>query len=84
MRLSCASLRLSLIKRIYVGHIHWEIIIKSTMSWANLNGVEVLVIGDTIYARDVFIKTETECSVCGQRFGKFNKGSKLWMGVTNK
>ena len=40
--------------------------------------------GDTIYARDRKKFTETACPTRNPWFGKFMRGSKLWMGVINK
>ena len=49
--MSCVTLGLSLRKGRYFGHLQWDSMGKSLTAWANLYGVEVLVMGDTIFAK---------------------------------
>ena len=41
MVVACVTLRLSLRKGIYVGHIQWDIMSKSPTAWANLYGLSL-------------------------------------------
>ena len=51
MGVECVTLRLSLRKGIYVGHIQWGRMGKSKTVWANIYGSGVLEMGDTIFAK---------------------------------
>ena len=78
-----ASVNLSMfpIKVIYVGHLQWYIMRKSPRSWAILYGSGVLGMGHTIFARDRGKFAERTCPTHGTCFGRFMRGSKLWMVV---
>ena len=65
-------------------HLQWDSMRKVLISWANLYGYGVLVIGDTIYARDGKNSTENACPMRGLWFGNFMRGSKIRMGVIKK
>ena len=55
------TIRFSLRKRRYVGHIKWDSMRKSPTAWANIYGAGVLEMGDTIFARDGKKFTDTAC-----------------------
>ena len=61
MGLACVTLRLSLRKGIYVGHLQWESRRKAQTAWANIYGYGVLEMGDTIFERGGKRFTDTEC-----------------------
>ena len=84
MEVSCVTLGLSLRKGGYVGHLQCYRMRRSPTAWANLYGVEVLIMGDTIFARDDKKFTKTACPTQGTWFGKFARGYKLRMGVIKK
>ena len=44
---ACVTLRLSLRKGVYVGHIQWDRSRKALTEWANIYGAGVLEMGDT-------------------------------------
>ena len=46
--MACVTLRLSLRKGVYVGHIQWDSMRKAPTTWANIYGSGVLEMGDTI------------------------------------
>ena len=46
MGLACVTLRLSLRKGVYVGHIQWDSTRKALTAWTNLCGSRVLVMWD--------------------------------------
>ena len=52
MGVACVTLRLSLIKGGYVGHLQWEKMRKPPTTWANIYVYGVLGMGDNIFARD--------------------------------
>ena len=56
MGLACVTLRMSLRKWRYVGHLQWDIMRKGPTDWATLYGYGVLGMGYTIYSRDVIFK----------------------------
>ena len=47
MVVACVTLRLSLRKGVYVGHIQWGRRSKALTEWANIYGAGVLEMGDT-------------------------------------
>ena len=51
MGVACVTLRLSLRKWVYVGHIQWESTRKAQAAWTNIYGAGVLEMGDTIFAK---------------------------------
>ena len=51
MGVACVTLRLSIRKGLYVGHIQWYRMSKSSTEWANLYGSGVLEMEDTILAK---------------------------------
>ena len=81
MGVVCVTLRLSLRKGGYVGHLHWDSMRKSPTAWDNLCGARVLGMGYTIYERYGKKITDTECPMLGTCFGNFMRVSKFWMGV---
>ena len=82
--LACVTLSFSLRKGSYFGDIQWYIIRKAPTVWANLYGLLVLGMGNTIYARYVMKFTETRCLTNGLQFEIFTRVSKLVMGVIKK
>ena len=54
------------------------------MAWANLYGAEALEMGDTIFARDGKIFTDTACPTQGPYFGKVMISYKLRMRLIKK
>ena len=48
---ACTTLRLSLIKVIYVGNLPQDSMKKSPTAWSNIYGAGVLGMGDTIFTR---------------------------------
>ena len=69
MRLACVTLRLSLRKGVYVGHIQWDSTRKAPMKWFNLCVAKVLGMWDYIFARDNKNFTDTDCLTKGPCFG---------------
>ena len=65
------TLRLSLKKGRYVGHLQWYIISKSPTEWANIYGSGVLGIEDNIFKRVGKKFTEIECLTQGEWIVKF-------------
>ena len=61
MGLACVTLRLSLRKGVYIGHLQWESTRKAQTAWANIYGYVVLEMGDTIFARDGKKFTDIAC-----------------------
>ena len=61
MGVACVTLRLSLRKGVYVGHLQWEIMRKYQTAWANIYGYVVLEMGDTIFVRDGKKFTDIAC-----------------------
>ena len=84
MGVECVTLRMSLRRGRYVGHLQWDSMRKLPTVWENLYVYGVLVLGDTIYSRDGDGFTETACPTRGPWFGKFMQGSKLLMGLIKK
>ena len=82
MGVACVTLRMSLRKMRYVGHLQWDSMGKGPTACANIYGAGVLGMGDTIYSRDGKTFTKTACPTRGQWFGMFMRGSKMRMGVT--
>ena len=71
MGVTCVTLRMSLRKGRYVGHLQWYILRKGPTAWKHLDGDGLLVLGDTIYSRDGGKFMETTCPTRGPWFGKF-------------
>ena len=84
MGVACINLNMSLRKGRNGCHLQWGSMIKGTTAQANLYEAGVKGMGDTIYARDRKMFTETACPTRGPWFGKFMKGSKLQIGVIKK
>ena len=74
MVLVCVTLRISLRKGIYGGHLHWGRMSKVPTAWSNIYGYGVLGMRDTIYARDRENFTEIACPTRGLLFEKL-----LWV-----
>ena len=69
--LACVTLRLSLRKGVYVGHLQWDSMRKAQTEWANTYGYGVLEMGDTIFERDSKKFTDTACPNLGPWFETF-------------
>ena len=61
MGVACVTLRLSLRKGVYAGHIQWDSMRKDHTAWTNIYGAGVLEMGGTIFARDGENFTDTVC-----------------------
>ena len=79
MGVACITLRLSLRKWGYSGHLQWYNVSKSPTIWENLYLSGVLGMGGTIFSREGENFTEIVCPAQGTWLGKFMIWSKLWM-----
>ena len=82
--MECVTLRLSLRKWIYVGHLQWDRTRKAPTAWDNLYGAWVLGMGHSIFARDSKKFTDTACPTRGPWFENLMISYKVRMIFINK